>query len=224
MARLGTDVADVPFPGINAVCDGNSLVFGVGATVPMPAQLLTKLATVSGITPTAPNVGVSGQSTRQMNGLDGGSSADVDAAWVAGKNNILVAWEGTNSVAFYGRTPAQGATDMTDYIAARRAVHPWWVVLLTTLPRFETGNDALLRDYNTLAKANYLAWGADVLVDVRSAGSPFNFDGETSTGFVATQSLWFETSNWVHLNDAGYAIIADRVASAIGTLSKRAHP
>lgn len=195
-----------PSSALNVVWDGNSLVAGSGASGSskyLPAQTMA-LAPLVGSGATSVNCGVSGQSFRMMNGLDSGSAADVDAAWASGKYNVLVPWEITNTIAFYGRSVAQCVQDCIDYIAARKAVHPWRVILPTALPRYGA-SDALLVQFNALARANYRAWGADALVDIRAPGSKFDFDGTLASGFQATQSLWSDTSAWVHLNDAGYA-------------------
>lgn len=212
---------------VKVTYDGNSLVAGAGASVPMPSQVAA-LAPLAGSGATMANIGVSGQTLRKMNGLDGGSAADVDGEWSSGRRNVLVIWEATNSIHYFGRTVAQGVQDLVDYIAARKAAHPWQVVLLTCLPRFQAdqggvyGKDTQLVAFNARARAEYRSWGADVLVDVRAPGSVFDFDGTVSGNFDSTQSLWAETSEWVHLNDAGYAVVAKWVAAGLRRLPGRA--
>ena len=136
-----SNVAKIRFSTANTTvtCDGNSITAGIvhtsGPAAYYPAQL-SNLSPIKGQF-TAANFGGSGQTTRQMNGLDGGSASDVDGAYVAGKKNILIAWEGTNSIdpVAAGRNGIQAAQDMADYVAARIAIHPGWIILvMTTLP------------------------------------------------------------------------------------------
>ena len=198
--------------------DGNSLLVYGAPT--MPALVATLLA-ARGRAPETQNVGVSAQSIRMLAGFDGGDASDVDAAWAPGKTNVLVVWEATNSIAYYGRSLADATADLTAYITARQAVHPWRVVLMTCLPRYETGNDGLLVAWNTLARMHYREWGADALVDVRAPGSPFAFDGTVAANFQATQRYWAETASWVHLNGEGNAVIAEMVVEALERLPAR---
>lgn len=209
-----------PSSNTNIVFDGNSLVFGQGALVSnMPTRVMATAPFVGSGAAMA-NVGISGQSWRMMNGLDTGSVSDVDGAWVSGKFNILVAWEATNSIAYYGRTVSECVQDCVDYIAARKAVHPWRVVLLTTIPR-NNALDSSLRAWDALAKANYRAWGADVLIDVRR--ELLNFSGENDASFSSTQPLWSEgAAPWVHLTDAGYQMVANWVAEGLRRVPGRA--
>lgn len=220
---------------LNVVYDGNSLFWGEGSTGgrTVAAQALpllqARFADVAAV-----NLGVSGQTWRQMDGLDGGSTADVDSAFLIGRTNVLVAWETTNAV-IVGRSGAQAAADCATYLANRLALHPdWRIVLLTTLPRQAglgwTGSDqgqvdsynAQIEAADALMRANYRAWGARACVDVRCAGSPFRFADYAVQRFAADPQLWNEAAGGrVHLTNAGYAVIAGLVARAILALPAR---
>lgn len=244
--------------GLNVVVDGNSLVAGQGGGEDI-SKVLAKsqpLATYTALTPnatalgTSPNTGrtnkwqtdkgiivtnfgINGQTWRQMNGLDGYSAADVDAAFVSSKTNVLVVWEGTNSITNMGRTPAQAIQDATDYIAARQAAvnaaypgQKWIVVIGTCLPRQvnpappadpQAATDALnakLDTYNALIRSSYLAMGAKAYFDVRQSGGPFDFQNYLISTFEAAASasgtLWAasETGAHTHLNSDGYTTVA----------------
>lgn len=206
-----------PSSDMNVVFDGNSLVFGIGATVGTLATRTMANAPMAGSGASSSNVAISSQTWRSMNGLDGGSTADVDGAWQADKYNVLVAWESTNTING-GRSPAQCLQDCADYIAARQAVHPWRVVLLTTIPRY-TFEDADLQSWNVLIKKTYRQIGADVLVDARVGR--LNFDGTTAAGFQATQDLWNEVSAWIHLNDSGYQMVSEWITAGLRRLPAR---
>jgi lysophospholipase L1-like esterase len=210
---------------VNVVCDGNSLTQGVGAlSSPYPSQLgaMDPLKGLVNVT----NLGVSGQTTGQMTS----AATDVDGAWVSGKTNILIAWEGTNSITGGQRTAAQAAQEMTDYIAARQAVQPWIVVLMTCLPR-QAGTEAAsatlnatLDAYNALLKANYKTMGARAIVDVRQAGGPFAFADYLDATFTAAAAtgLWASgESPHVHLSGAGYFKVAQMVAAVLKRLPRR---
>jgi hypothetical protein len=218
-------------------CDGNSITAGIvhtsGPSAYYPAQL-SGMAPISGQF-TATNLGISGQTTRQMNGLDGSSTADVDGAYVPGKKNVLIAWEGTNSIDVAGRTGAQTAQDMADYVAARLALHSdWIIVVMTTLPYIRAGwsqatsdaTNAQIEIANNIMRANYRAWGAKAIVDVRGTGSPFNLPNYTLAAFEAGTVLPYWSTvepagTHLHINDAGMTVIANMCAATLRRLPTR---
>jgi lysophospholipase L1-like esterase len=210
----------------NVVCDGNSLTAGNGGGGNPYPSLLASMSPLNGKS-TVTNTGVSGNTTQQMT-----AAARPDPYWVAGKTNILVVWEGTNSIAPAGGnvTPQQAATDMQNYISARLALHPWLVVLVNCLPRQESSQSASftlnnkLNTYNTLLAANYKTWGAKVLVDVRQAGSPFAFTDYTDAAFTTAfnTGLWASSDTpHIHLSGYGYNKIAQMVAAGLKQLPIR---
>jgi hypothetical protein len=188
------------------------------------------------------NCGVAGETWRKMMGLDGGSgAADTDAAWQNGMTNVLLAWEGTNSITLGGRTPAQALSDAKDYITARRAVHPGWIVIVGTVPPRQAADqtttntlNANIDAYNVLIRQQYKSIGANGLFDVRAVGSKFNWvdangnpDYSISTFEAhATEpnTIWAsgETGAHVHFNSDGSAyIINNFVAPALRRLPRR---
>ena len=207
---------------VKVVFDGNSLVQGVGATsTPLPAAFASLVPGVASVS----NLGGSGRTWRQMNGLDGGSSAAVDAAFDPAKKNVLFAWETTNSVFNAGRSAAQTIQDATDYIAARKYVHPGWrIVLLTSIPRQPglAGNQAMA-SVDAAFLANYRAMGADAVVNVRRQGSYFNFADYTDATFANDPNgYWSEAAGGrVHLRDPAYQLIAGWCREAFKRLRAR---
>jgi hypothetical protein len=150
-----------------------------------------------------------------MNGLDSGLTSDVDGAFVAGLINVLMAWEGTNSI-YYGRTYLQAAQDAADYIAARKAAHPWSKTIIgTCLPRMDSTSDqtvvdnmnAAIDQYNAYLRTNYKAMGFDALFDVRQSGSPFNLSDYLIATFqasaAAANSIWSNETTHVHPSNYG---------------------
>jgi hypothetical protein len=218
---------------VNVVWDGNSLVYGVGSTAgnTLPEQAAA-LAPMAGAGAAWSNVGVSGQTWVDMQ-----SATDVDALWVNGKANVLLTWEGTNSIINSGRTPMQALGDAAAYTTARRAAHPWIIATLTTLPRQAgtTITDQASRDarnadlvsYNSLLMASPQAYGFDVVVDVRPSGGPFAFTGYADGDFAAADAYWrgaeVLTNARIHLANTGYALIAGYVAAALRRLPRVPH-
>lgn len=71
-----------------------------------------------------------------------------------------------------------------------------------------------------MLRANYRALGIDALVDVRQLGSSFQLPDYTDASFAALPH-WYEGSFRVHLNDAGYAVVAQMVAPVMRRLPLR---
>jgi hypothetical protein len=260
-------VPRVPFNGnTNIVLDGNSMMANVGGgynltwllAVTFPVATTTPAVGFSGnggATPVAgsgsparkwnsdkgcllTNLGISGQTWRKMDGLDGYSSADVDGAFVAGSYNILWAWEGTNSIVAGGRTGMQAISDATTYIANRRAAHPWNKIVGGTVPpRMDSTTDQPTVDnfnqqidiYNAYLLANYKSMGFDAVFDVRQAGSPFNLPDYQIATFNANAAqpnspYWSADANGlhIHLSNAGNDyVIRQCLAPLIRRLTRR---
>lgn len=216
-------------PGAVAVCcDGNSLTAGQGATSSAnryPATLATLAPLVSASVPVT-NIGIGGQTGVQMLS----SRADVTSSYAAGKINILVAWELTNS-AYFGRTAQQCVTDLLAYVDAVKADLAWRVAVLTAIPRYQKrdGDATFLQSdvdaYNAvLDAANDLLrsqWRgrADLLIDLRASGSGFAFSTYTPATFDATGLYIQEAADGgtirTHCSDAGYAEVARLVAAGL---------
>lgn len=213
--------------GATAVlCDGNSLTAGQGASSSAnyyPAVLAGLAPLAAGSIPVA-NIGVGGQTAAQMTSTRG----DVTAAFAAGKTNVLVAWELTNSL-YFGRTAQQAVDDLLAYVEAVIADNSAWkVAVVTAIPRYQkraadgTFNDAAVTAYNAeIDAANALLraqWRgvAKMLVDLRTGDSGFNFSTYGSSVFDATGLYVNESADGgtvrVHCSNAGYAEVARVVA------------
>ena len=214
---------------VNVVWDGNSLVYGVGSTggQTLPTQVAA-LAPMAGSGAAVTNCGISGQRWSAMTS----GATDVDGAWQTGKTNVLICWETTNSACNTpGLSAAQIISDITAYIAARRAAHPWVIVGLTTIPRETSGlmmsqsESERLIGVMTIVDAAMRAGELDfdAIVDVRQPGSAFALAGYTTADFNGSGWIWAELSpNRVHLLNAGYAIVAGYVAEALKRLPRTA--
>lgn len=214
----------IDWANTNLAFDGNSLVAGVGSTGPaayLPAQTMA-LEPLSSAHSSWQTKGIGGQTWRQMNGLDGGSSADIDSAWVEGKTNILIAWETTNAIYNTARTVAQTAQDLADYFLARKALHPWLTVMICTIPRGGDSRNLQLLQVDALVRANPAAYGVDRLVETRFAGSPFAMpDYNVATYDALSAGLWdpSEYPNHIHLRDQGYALVSGWVRDTVLTFN-----
>ena len=215
---------------VNIVWDGNSLVFGKGSTggQTLPVQTAA-LAPVVGSGATTSAFATSGHNWSDMEA----GAAQVDGAWVAGKINILIFWEHINSIFVGGLTAEQSIEQMRQYITNRRALHPWIVMTLTCLPAEGYGTawtqatrnavNAKLDAVNATMRADRAVLGIDSLIDVRKQGSVFNINSYTTADFDSTGAVWLESAGTrLHLNNAGYGLIAAMVSDGLKNLRKRA--
>lgn len=213
---------------VNVVWDGNSLVYGKGSTggQTLPVQTAGK-APMSGSGASSSAYAANGHKWSDM---EAGAS-QVDTAWASGKTNVLIFWEHINSIWVGGLTAAQSIEQMRQYIANRRAAHPWIVVTLTCLPAegYDTEWTQATRDavnasldaVNATLRADRTALGIDALIDVRRPGSVFNISSYTAADFNSTGAVWMETvGTRLHLNNTGYGLVADMVAEALGGLRR----
>lgn len=216
--------------GVAITGDGNSLMYGMGSTggQNMTTQL-AQLAPINGAI-NITNVGINGQRTPSMTS----DAADVDAAYVPGKINILLAWEGFNHIVGNGATPQQAYDAMATYITAQTAKYPWWVIPITCLPfyggdgssqAYLDSSNQLLDQYSALLKANWKSIGCKGVVDVKQAGSVFALpDYQRATMKTLAQYYMLEydgvstVSKQVHLNNSGYAKVAAMVANTLRLL------
>ena len=228
---------------IAAAMDGNSLVLGQGGAGTTLPGVLSSLSPLLGAGVTVTNLGVGGQTTKNMDGLSDGASpststADVDGAFVGGRTNVLLVWEGTNDL-YYNGSAAAAAANLGAYIAHRKAAHPWRVVLLTVIPRLNNATttagdtDAALNGkidvLNATLRSTWRSLGADALADVAAPG--------TAYGALMTAGVWtpaaFDAAGAgglyytgdgagvrVHQTAAGYTYLASLVAPALARLHK----
>lgn len=226
-ARLKLDPAKVKMiaDGNSFFASGSPYVGKIAALPPLNGQF------------TITNVAIGGQSFRMMNGYDGGSSADVDAAIAAeagtGKTVVLLACEATNSI--FGnnnpRTGEQTVSDAAEYAQARKAYAAsvgvkLLIVMCTTIPREISQTDAIVTIFNerlnvfdAALKTNFRSMGVDAVVDVRT-GTRFDFVGNSRAVFDTVADILPE-SIAVHPNAAGYDILAAKWGPVLSRLPVR---
>ncbi len=181
---------------------GNSLTLGSGAAA-LPADAYpTRTMSLWASGDDWENLGLVSLTTAQ---LQARAAADVDPRYLAGRYSVCVFWEIGNDL-WYGASQADAYTHLVDYCTARRAVG-FRVVVLTCLPRFNGSTPASYETdrlaINTLIRANWTSY-ADALADVALA-----------TGLDSSS---YYPGDGIHLNTAGYAIVAATVATSFAGL------
>lgn len=205
---------------VKIIVDGNSIYYGTGSN-PFD-QVLALDPYLSGSGVTYANVAASGQTWAQMTS----SATDVNAAFDASKTNVLICAETTNA-ARGGKIGSSIYDDAAAYIAARRAHYatisptkPLRIIVCSSLPMDGSASNAnaYASAADALMRANFRAMGADAFCDYRTGSSPFNHDGTSAAVFQAQQSLWLETSSWLHPLTAGVTIMCQMVANTLRRL------
>lgn len=191
------------------IFDGDSLTDGVGSTSgeTYPKQTIDLLGGTTAFR--YYNQGVSGQTTQQM--IDDGVS-QIDPLYSSFKrDNIVVLWGGTNDL-YFGASAATTYSRIVEYATARRAAG-YKVIVTTILPR--SGGDipgtfeADRQTVNTNIRNNWATF-ADAVADVAA---------NTDIGEAGDDLNLTYYPDGVHLNNTGYAIVADLVRDQIVTLT-----
>lgn len=202
LAKYNTTASVAP-PSIKF--DGNSMTYGVGSTTDndYPSQTVKTL----GRTVTWYNYGVSSRTIpTAITDATGANGLDYVAGGVNQKN-IVVYWDGTNDL-YGGANATTTYNNLVTYLNARKAKGETLIVL-TCLPRSGGGTpggfEAERQSYNTLIRNDGTGVGytvVDVAADSR-IGDAGDSDDTTYYG------------DKVHMTDAGYAIVAGMVKTAL---------
>lgn len=185
-------------PGhLNLVCAGNSLTAGDGSTGGAngwPTQIAALLPVGTQIK----NAGHSGWQTSQLVSV---FSSEVTPEYRPASRNVLVAWEVGNSM-YYGASPRSAVDQFWAYCDTARA-SGYQEVYAPTLTYRQNLVAADVATANGYLRAE---WASHVtkLVDV---GADPRLSAYSSTYFYSDQ---------IHLNDAGYGVVASLVKSALG--------
>lgn len=196
--------------GALLVTEGDSLTFGFQASTPnndYPSQLLA-LYTKGEIGLFA-NVGTNSDTIAN---IIGEAATQVDPKLRTDRVNVLAIWAGTNDFALNGVAEATVFANLKSYCQARRALG-WKVIVLTMLPRPNTGADPTIEvhrtAYNSDIRSNWTGF-ADALADV---GADSNIGAAS-----ANTNLTYYNSDQIHLNDTGYGVVASIVKAQLDTL------
>ena len=209
-SAAGTRFDDFAVTGVSrrqVICDGDSLTFGTGSTSGQnyPYQL-EQLLPIAGDY-VCFNLGISGTTIATM---ISGAVARVDKR-ICGWNtkNIVVCWGGINDLA-NGDDATTVYNNIVTYCQARQVAG--WQVVVCTFPAssaLTVGQEVNRQTVNTNIRNNYTTF-ADALADL-AANSHFDEQSD-----VADATYYADET---HLKNAGYAIVAGLINTAIGTLS-----
>lgn len=213
-------------------CEGNSLTIGDGVPFGSGQDYVTVLQGLSAVNNqfTIRNDGSSGQTTAQM--ITTAQGTFYDNIYTAGKANIVILWEGTNSIGraapYGGLTGVQAAAEMQTLVSTILSHHSdYIIIILTALPQMNStyGTGVVMQyldDYNALVKANYKSWGAKAVCDVRQVGYPWAALNATNYSTPAFEDVAGAGPYWkagetthLHLNNLGYAKIAEMVNATL---------
>lgn len=172
----GTSTAPAPTqllklsPNVHVHVDANSLF---ARWIAPGVETVGNLgAAINSAGATSSNTAIPGQSWDDMRLR----ADDVDAAYVPGKTNVLITGETTNQVYNAGSTVEQTIQKAQQYISARKAVHPDWIILLVgTIPRADLATAELnkaanqrLVEVDSYQRSHLQDMGVHGFVDVRS--------------------------------------------------------
>lgn len=188
-----------PLPGRcgNIVFDGDSIAAGIGASQDQPPdqQFLRGLGRPARLA----NVGYGGRPVTECLRL---FSTNVATKHVAGAGfNMIVFHAGDNDIA-HGSDDAATYAAFTAYVAAAHD-QGWLVLVSTELPRpdFPPTHEAYLEAYNRRLIANQAH--ADGVVDLSAEPRLTEAHDRAASGYYIADQI--------HLNDAGYARMIQRL-------------
>lgn len=146
-----------------------------------------------------------------------------ESAWIDGATNILVAWEGVNSM-WASVEATEG--NIASYATRRRSLKPWRMLYMSAQPVGGTtaylDENLRLIQIDTDVCASPEAFGFDAAVNLRTTfPSEFGHDGSTAQPFQDHAELWVESTpgSYLHPQDAAKNLIAPVVASAVLALA-----
>lgn len=193
---------------LNLVCDGDSLTSGFGASAEhdFPTLMLDLLPSAA--------ITNQGHSADTMNHLVNFAATDVDPLLVAGMQNALVVWAGTNDL--WGNTSADATYALgVTYVQARQAVG-WKVIFIDMLPRTISGGSSLPAVQQTNFQIRRASFNTSVLTaHVWLAEGFLSVASDANIGADGQQTNATYYTDQIHLNDFGDAYLAPLVVGAV---------
>lgn len=162
---------------------------------------------------------------------------DVDSAYRPGKTNVLITGETTNQVYNIGSSVPETIQKAQQYISARKAAHPDWIILLVgTIPRADLATAELNKAANQRLlevdayQASHLEdIGVHGWVDIRAAAPEWyklRADGMTAKFMDSTQTCNMYAGatgpDMVHPINQPRVAFANAIAAALPSLPARA--
>lgn len=219
---LGAAQTQTPPVTAQVVCHGDSLTRGENASSGLgtatgtayPAVLARTLGPAWRVT----NVGTSGWT---INLLTGEAPKKVDPLFAPHlAENVLIIFGGTNDLGGARESAATAFGKLTAYCRARKAAHPWRILVVTppvaAYPRvYPADFDAQMVQYDALIRRNWRSF-ADGIIDVQA-------DPRLGAPGAEYDPAYFNSRDFTHLTDAGYAIVGQDAAAVVrlGTGGRR---
>jgi lysophospholipase L1-like esterase len=202
------------------VCHGDSLTWGANAssgigtaTGPVyPGVLAAKLGTALRVT----NLGTGGWTISMMTNE---ASQKVDPLFDPSlKENILIIFGGTNDLGGWHQTADATYQRLVAYCNARKALHPWKILVLTppmaAYPKVYPDHfDQKMVQYDSLIRKNWRTF-ADGIIDIQ-ADPRFGVPG------AEHNPTYFSAKDYTHLTDAGYEIVGTDAYKAVKRLTAK---
>ena len=182
--------------------------YGATAGSEYPTVATGSVYAASNVFWTFHNLAVNGS---QISSLTSRASA-TDAYYKStNSKNLIVVWAGTNDIVLGGVSGTTAYNSLVTYCQARQATG-WKVIVLTMLPRQENTIptfEAQKVAFNNLVVANWATF-ADGLANVAADSRIGDAGDDADTTYYNVDRI--------HLNDAGYAVVAGIVKDAIVAL------
>jgi len=211
---FGAAHAQTPLTTAQVVCHGDSLTRGENASSGLgtatgttyPAVLARTLGPAWRVT----NVGTGGWT---FNLLTGEAPRKVDPLFDPHlTQNVLIIFGGTNDLGGSHESAEKAYGELAAYCRARKAAHPWRILVVTppvaAYPRvYPADFDAQMVQYGALIRRNWHSF-ADGIVDVQA-------DPRLGAPGAEHNPVYFNSHDFTHLTDAGYAIVGRDAAAAV---------
>ena len=196
------------------VCHGDSLTAGYNASSGLLTATGTTypgvLARALGPAWRVTNIGTGGW---PLGALIGEAPTKVDPLFDPTlKQNVLLVFGGTNDLGGGHRSAQAAFGDLISYCRARRAAHPWRILVVTPPVAAYPGVypadfDAQMVQYDALIRRNW-RYFADGLIDVGA-------DPRLGKPGAERDAAYFSAKDFTHLTDAGYALVGSAAANAV---------
>lgn len=222
---------------MQVVCHGDSLTWGASASrgqgepgvaveqSPDPASAATAttypaaLARLLGPAWRVRSVGTGGW---PLDALAGEAPRKIDPLFDPSlKANVLIVFGGTNDLGGHRETVETAYERLRGYCRARKAAHPWRVLVVTppvaAYPKvYPADFDAKMIRLGALVRQSWRAF-ADGIVDLQA-------DDRLGMAGSERNPALFDPRDFTHLTDAGYALVARKAADAVKGLRPPTRP
>ena len=232
-AGLASAQAQTPPVTVQVICHGDSLTWGANASSGLGTPGILReqganLETNPGMTYPAVlaralgpawhvrSLGTGGWS---LDPLTGEAPAKIDPLFDPHlAQNLLIIFAGTNDLGGAHESAETAFGKLTAYCRARKAAHPWRILVITPPMAAYPGVypadfDAQMVQYDALIRRNWRSF-ADGIVDVQA-------DFRLGAPGAERNPVYFSSRDFTHLTDAGYAIVGQDAAGAVRWLSAR---